>query len=155
MRNQQAVIDTGNGTINLRHDVMAEAVTDEMQNCNPNSLKTLTEGNQTLHPKQTTTITALVITTTTIRRYSKLIVAPAFAIAHIDLIYIRMANTTEFPYTIKNHTNSAELQVLKSDETKQIRPVDAAALKRLGDPDDTHMFVHELQKAKRDDRYDE
>ena len=41
----------------------------------------------------------------------------------------------------------AELQILKPEDTKQIRPVDAATLKLLQDPDDTHMYVNELMKS--------
>ena len=51
-------------------------------------------------------------------------------------INIRMANLTEFPYTIKSHTKIAEL--LKAEDTKQIRLIDIAALSLLQDPDDAH-----------------
>ena len=54
---------------------------------------------------------------------------------------------TDFPHTIKNHTKLAELQILNPEDTKQIRPVDVAALKLLNDPDDTHMYVNELMKS--------
>ena len=63
-----------------------------------------------------------------------------------------MANKTEFPYTIKNDTKLAELQILEPEDTKQIRPVKAAAaLKLLGDPDDSHMYRHELMKIEESD----
>ena len=75
-----------------------------------------------------------------------IIVAPALATAHNKRINIRIANLTDFPHTINNHTKLAELQILKPEETKQIRPIDAAALKLLQDPDDTHMYVNELMK---------
>ena len=68
-----------------------------------------------------------------------IIVAPALATAHNKRLNIRIANLTDFPHKIKNHTKLAELQILKPEDTKQIRPVDAAALKLLEDPDDTHM----------------
>ena len=61
---------------------------------------------------------------------------------------MRIANLTDFPQTIKNHTQLAELQIPKPEETKQIRPIDAAALKLLQDPDDTHMYVNELMKSR-------
>ena len=51
------------------------------------------------------------------------------------------------PLTIINHTKLAELQILKPEDTKEIRPIDAAALKRLQDPDDSHMYVKELMKS--------
>ena len=66
MKNHQAVLDTANGTINFPHFEMTLAMTDEMKNCNPKSLQTMAEGNQTLPPQQTTTVSAIVI----IRRYS-------------------------------------------------------------------------------------
>ena len=53
---------------------------------------------------------------------------------------------------MKNHTKLAELQILNPDDTKQIRPVDAAALKLLDDPDDTHMYVNELMKSNKTDK---
>ena len=65
MRNHQAVVDTANGTINFPHVEMSLAMMDEMNNCNPKSLQTLTEGNQTLSPQLTTTVKAVVITTNT------------------------------------------------------------------------------------------
>ena len=73
--------------------------------------------------------------------------APALATAHNKRINIRMANPTDFPHTIKNHTKLAELQILKPEDTKQIRPIDAAALTLLQDPDDTHMYVNQLMKS--------
>ena len=49
---------------------------------------------------------------------------------------------------MKNSTKLAENQILKPEDTKQIRPIDAAALKLLQNPDDTHMYVNELTKSK-------
>ena len=73
-----------------------------------------------------------------------IIVAPALATAHNKRINIGIANLKDFPYTKKNHTKLAELQILKPKDTKQIRPIDDAALKLLQDPDGTHMHVNEL-----------
>ena len=50
---------------------------------------------------------------------------------------------------MKNQTKLAELQILKPEDTKQIRPVDAATLKLLQDPDDTQMYVSELMKSRK------
>ena len=74
-------------------------------------------------------------------------VAPAMATAHNKQMNIRMANLTEFPYTIENHTKVPELQILKPNNTKQMRPIAAAALKILQEPDDTHIYVNELMKS--------
>ena len=55
----------------------------------------------------------------------------------------------------KKHTKLAELQIIKPEDTKQIRPIDTAALKLLQDPDDTHMYVNELMKSNEDEQTDE
>ena len=49
----------------------------------------------------------------------------------------------------------AELQILKPEDTKQIRPVDAATLKLLQDPGDTHMYVNELMKSNENEQNSE
>ena len=59
---------------------------------------------------------------------AKLIVAPAIATARDKRVAIKTANITDFPYTIIPKTELAELRILKSEETKSIRPVDLAAL---------------------------
>ena len=45
----------------------------------------------------------------------------------------------------------AELQILRPEDTKQIRPVDVATLTTLQDPDDTHMYVNELNNEQNDE----
>ena len=117
--------------------------------------------------QQTTTVNAIVITSNTndvigavqplpqFDETATIIVAPALATAHNKRLNIRIANLTDFPHTIKNHTKLAELQILKPEDTKQVRPVDAAALKLLEDPDDTHMYVNELMKANETEQGDE
>ena len=62
---------------------------------------------------------------------------------------------TDFPHTIKNHTKLAELQILKPEDNKQIRPIDVATLTTLQDPDDTHMYVNELMKSTNNEQNDE
>ena len=159
MRNHQAVLDTANGTINFPHVEMTLAMTDEMKNCNSKPIQIIAEGSQTIPPQQTTTVSAILITTNAndvtgavqplpqFDETATIIVASALATAHNKRLSIRIANLTDFPHTIKNHTKLAELQILKPEDTKQIRPVDAAALKLLQDPDDTHMYVSELMKS--------
>ena len=66
-----------------------------------------------------------------------------------------MAILADYLHTINNHTRLAELQTLKLEDTKQIRPIDAAALKLLQDPDDTHMYVNELMKYSRNEHNDD
>ena len=167
MRNHQAVIDTTNGTITFPHVEMTLDMTDEMQNCNPKPLQIMAEGNQTLLPQQTTTVNAIVITTNTtditgaiqplpqFDETATIIVAPALATTHNKRINVRVANLTDFPHTIKNHTKMAELQILKPEDTKQIRPIDVATLTTLQDPDDAHMYVNELMKSTNNEQNDE
>ena len=167
MRNHQAVIDTANRTINFPHVEMTLAMTDEMKKCNPKPLQIMAESNQTLPPQQTTTVNSIVITTNTngvtgavqplpqFDETATINVAPALATAHNKRLNIRIANLTDFPHTIKNHTKLVELQILKPEDTKQIRPVDAAALKLLEDPDNTHMYVNELMKSNETEQSDE
>ena len=95
---------------------MTLAMTDEKKNCNPKPLQIMAEGHQTLPPQQTTTVNAIVITTNTIDitgavqplpqfdETATIIVAPALATAHNKRINLRIANLTDFPHTIKNHT---------------------------------------------------
>ena len=159
MRIHQAALDTANGTINFPHFEMTLAMTDEMKNCNPKPLQIMAEGIQTIPPQETTTVSAIVITTNAndvtgtveplpqFDETATIIVVPALATAHNKRFNIRIANLTDFPHTIKNYTELAELQILKPEETKQIRPIDAAVLELLSDPDDTHMYVNELMKT--------
>ena len=151
MRNNRVVIDTANGTINFPHVEMTLAMKNEMKNCNPKPLQTMAERNQTLLPQQTTTVSTMVTTTNAndvtgaiqpkpqFDETATIIVAPALAAAHNKRINIRIANLTVFPHTIKNHRKLADLQILKPEDTKKIRPIDIAALTTLHDPDDTHM----------------
>ena len=167
MRNHQAVIDTANGTITFPHVETTLAMTDEMKNCNPRPLLLMAEGNQTLLPQQTTTVNAVVITTNMNDNTGKvqslpqfderatIIIAPALATAHNKRINIRIANLTDFPHTIENHTKLAELQILKPEETNKMRPIDAAALKLLQDPDDTHVYVNEFMKSSKNEQNNE
>ena len=167
MRNHQAVIDIANETITYPHVEMTLAMTDEKKNCNPKPLQIMAEGHQTLPPQQTTTVNAIVITTNAIDitgavqplpqfdETATIIVAPALATAHNKRINLRIANLTDFPHTIKNHTKLAELQILRPEDTKQIRPVDVATLTTQQNPDDTHMYVNELMKSTNDEQNDE
>ena len=146
---------------------MTLAMTDEIKNCNPKPLQIMAEGNQTLLPQQTTTVDAIVITTNTtdvtgaiqplpqFDETATIIVAPALATAHNRRINVRVANLPDFPHTIKNHTKLAELQILKPEDTDQIRPIDVAVLTSLQDPDDTHLYVNELMKSTNNEQNDE
>ena len=126
----------------------------------------MAEGNQTLPPPQTTTVNAMVLTTNTndvtravqplpqFDETATIIVAPALTTAHNKRLNIRIANLMGFPHTIKNHTKLAELRILKPEDTKQVRPVDAAVLKLLEDPDDTHTYANEFMKSNETEQSD-
>ena len=127
----------------------------------------MAERSQTLLPQQTTTVNAIVITTNAVDitgavqplpqfdETATIIVAPALATAHNKRIKLRIANLTDFPHTIKNHTKLAELQIHRPEDTKQIQPIDVATLTTLQDPDDTHMYVNELMKSTNNEQNDE
>ena len=158
MRNHQAVLDTTNGTINFPHVDMTFAMTDEKKlqpettpkngRGKPNSTATTNNNGQRnsdnyKRKRRHWDGTA----SAAIRRDSYYHRCASVSDTSQKRINIRIANLTEFPHTIKNHTKLAELQILKPEETKQIRPIDAAALKLLQDPDDTHMYVNEFMKS--------
>ena len=78
---------------------------------------------------------------------AKLIVAPAITTAQDKRVAIKIANTTDFPYTVTPHTKLAELQILKPEETKLIRAVDIAALNLLTEHDDVVAYVNALMQV--------
>ena len=61
--------------------------------------------------------------------------SPAITTARDKKVAIKLANARDFPYTIAADTKVAELQMLKPEETKMIRPVDIAALNILTEHD--------------------
>ena len=79
---------------------------------------------------------------------AKLIVAPAITTARDKKVPIKIANTTDFPYKIATDTKVAELQILKPEETKMIRPVDIAAVNLLTEHDDVVTYINALMQVK-------
>ena len=80
---------------------------------------------------------------------AKVIVAPTITTARDIKVPIKIANTTDFPYTIATDTKIAELQFLKPEETKMIRPVDIAALNLLTEHDDVVTYINALMQVER------
>ena len=80
---------------------------------------------------------------------AKVIVAPAITTARDKKVPNKIANTTDFPYTIATDTKIAELQILKPEETKMIRPVDIAALNLLTEHDDVVTYINALMQVER------
>ena len=56
-------------------------------------------------------------------------------------------NATDFPYTLSADTKLDELQILKAEETKMIRPVDLAALNLLIEHDDVVAYINALMQV--------
>ena len=63
-------------------------------------------------------------------------------------IAVRVTNTTESPYLIKNHTQIAEFSVVTPEQSKHIKPVDIAILSMIpqGNPDLT-AYLNELPRT--------
>ena len=148
LRKHAAIIDTAQGTIDFPKIQITMALTDELQKCSPKPITIKTEAKHTIPAHSTRTIYASIPVSTehsitgTLQplpqfdECAKLILAPAITTARDKKVPIKIANTTDFPYTIATDTKVAELQILKPEETKMIRPVDIAALNLLTEHDD-------------------
>ena len=55
----------------------------------------------------------------------------------------------DFPYTINGDSTLAEIQILKREETKMIRPVDIAALNFKTDHYDVVTYINALMQVER------
>ena len=80
---------------------------------------------------------------------SKLMIPPAIITARDKKVAKKIANTTDFLYTKATDTKVAELQILKPEETKMIRPVDIAALNLLTEYDDVVTYNSALMQVER------
>ena len=159
LRKHSAILDTAQGTIDFPQIQITLALKDEKQKCNPKPITVKTEEKHTI-PAQSTRIINASITVSTdhpitgtiqpLPQYdenAKLIIAPAITTARDKRVPIKIANTTDFPYTITPHTKLAELQILKPEETKSIRAVDIAALNLLIEHDDVVAYVNALMQV--------
>ena len=137
------------------------ALTDEMQKCNPKTIMIKTESTHTIPAHATRIIYASIPVSTdhpitgTIQplpqfdECSKLMEVPAITTARDKKVAIKIANTTDFPYTIATDTKIAELQILILEETKMIRPVDIAALNLLTEQDVVVTYINALMQVER------
>ena len=159
LQKHSAILDTAQGTIDFPQIQITLALKDEMQKCILKPITIKTEEKQTI-PAQATGIIHASITvsndhpiTGTVQplpqfdENAKLIVAPAITTARDKRVPIKIANTTDFPYTITPHTKLAELQILKPEETKSKRAVDIAALNLLTEHDDVVAYVNALMQV--------
>ena len=163
LRKHAAIIDTAQGTIDFPKIQITMALTDEKQKCSPKPITAKTEAKHTIPAQSTRIIYASIPVsnenpiTGTIQHLpqfdesSKLMVAPAITTARGKKIAIKVANTTDFPYTIAADTKIAELQILKPEETKMLRPVDIAALNLLTEHDDVVTYINALMQVERPD----
>ena len=167
LRKHAAIIDTAQGTIDFPKIQITMALTDEKQKCNPKPITAKTEAKHTIPAQSTRVIYASIPVsnenpiTGTIQplpqfdESSKLMVAPAITTARGKKVAIKVANTTDCPYTIAADTKIAELQILKPEETKMIRPVDIAALNLLTEHDDVVAYINALMQVERPDDNEE
>ena len=161
LRKHAAILDTAQGTIDFPKIQITMALTDEMQKCNLKPNTTKTEAKHTTPAHSTRTIYASIPVSTehpitgTIQllpqfdECAKLIVAPAITTARDKKVPIKIANTTDFPKTIAKDTKVAELQLLKPEETKMIRPVNIAALNLLTEHLDVVTYINALMQVER------
>ena len=80
---------------------------------------------------------------------------PAITTARDKKLAIKIANAMDCPYTTATDTKIAELQILKPEETKMIRPVDIAALNLLTEHDDVVTYINALMQVERSEDNEE
>ena len=161
LRKHAAILDNAHMTIDFPKIQIKMALTDEMQKYNPKPISIKTESKHMIPAHATRIIYASIPVSTehpitgTIQPLPqfdeslKLMVAPAITTARDKKEAIKIANTTDMPYTIATDTNIAELQILKPEETKMIRPVDIAALNLLTEHDDVVTWINALMQIER------
>ena len=161
LRKHAAILDTAQGTIDFPKVQITMALTDERQKSNPKPITIKTEAKHTIPAHSTRIIYATIPMSTehsitgTIQplpqfdECAKVIVAPAITTASDEKAPIKIANTTDFAYTIATDTKMAQLQILKPEETKMIRPVDIAALNLLTEHDDVVTYINALMQVER------
>ena len=121
LRKHAAILDTAQGIIDFPKIQITMALTDELQKCNPQPITIKTDAKQTIPAHSTRIIYASIPVsnehpkTGTIQppphfdECAKLIVSPAITTARDQRAAIKIANTTDFPYTITADTKVAEL----------------------------------------------
>ena len=161
LRKHATILDTAQGTFDFPKIQIMVALKDGMQKCNPKPITIKTKAKHTILAHSTPTIYALIPVSTEhpitgtipplpqFDECAKLIVAPAITTARDKKVPIKIANTTDFPYTIATDTKVAELQILKPEETKVIRPVDIAAVNFFTEHDDVVTYINALMQVER------
>ena len=158
LRKQFAILDNAQGTIDFPKIQITMALTNEMQNFNPNPITVKTESKHTIPAQFSRVIHASIAggndypLTGTVQllpqfdECAKFIVAPAITSARDKSVIIKIAFTTVSP-----NTELAELQTLKPEETKSTRTVDIAALNLLTKHAEVVTYINALMQVERPD----
>ena len=165
MRNNSVVIDTTHGLIHFPHFTMQVKTASGETTTKPQPV--IMDEDLTIPPATTKTVTAFTDhpskwkTTGTVTPFEKFTEIASLLISHsmstiIDKrIAIRVTNTTESPYLIKQHTEIAEFSVVTPEQSKHIKPVDMAILSMIpqGNPDLT-AYLNELLRTSKPEQQD-
>ena len=158
VKNNSVVIDTTHGLIHFPHLAMQVKKASSEMATKPKPV--LPDDALAIPPTTTKTIIALGDhsskwnTTVTVTPLEKFTQTAGLLISHsmstiIDKgIAVRVTNTTESPYVIKKHTQTAELSVVTPEKSKHIKPLDTAVLSKIpqGDPDLT-AYLNKLLRT--------
>ena len=160
MTNNGVVIDTTQGLIHFPHLTMQLKTASSETTTRPQPV--ITDEALTIPPTTTKTIAAFIDhpskwnTTGTVTPLEKITETASLLISHsmstiIDKrIAVRVTTTTESPYLIKKHTQTAEFSVVTPEQSEHIKPVDVAILSMIpqGDPDLTAYLKKLLRTNK-------
>ena len=149
-----AILDTAQGTIDVPKIQITTALTNEM----PITIKT--EAKHTIPAQSTRIIYASIPVSNEHPKTRTIQPLPQFdECAKLNRqgqkSGKKIANTTEFPYTISADTKLAELHNLKPGETRMIRPVDITALNLLTEHDDVITYINALMQVGRPEENEE
>ena len=160
MKNNSVVIDTTHGLIHFPHLTMQVKTASSETTTKPQPV--ITDEALTIPPTTKKTITAFIDhqskwnttgTVTPLEKFTEtasLLISQSMSTIIDKRIAVRVTNTTESPYLIKKHTQSAEFSVVTPEQSKHIKPVDMAILSMIpqGDPDLTANLNELLRTSK-------
>ena len=163
--NNSVVIDTTHGLIHFPHLTMQFETASSETTTKPQPV--ITDEALTIPPMTTKTITAFIDhpskwnTTGTVTPLEKFTETANLLISHsmstmIDKrIAVRVTNTTESPYLIKNHTQIAEFSLVTPGQSKHIKPVDMAILSMIPQDNlDLTAYLNELLRTSKPEQQD-
>ena len=160
VRNNSVVIDTTPGLIHFPHLTMQVKTASSETTTKPQPV--IIDEALTIMPTTTKTITACIDypskwnTTGTVTPLEKFTETANLLICHSmstvinQRIAVRVTNTTESPYLIKNYTQIAEFFVVTPEQSKHIKPVDMAIISMIPqDNPDLTAYLNELLRNKK------